>query len=68
MNEHNWIRSTYGHGETMCTKCGVTNREASVLRMYKCERLGAPPKVPTRSDNVILFTPKRALRAEGAPR
>lgn len=28
---HNWIKSTLGHGETMCSYCMVTNREAAVL-------------------------------------
>lgn len=30
---HNWVKSTLGHGETMCTKCWCTNREAAVLGM-----------------------------------
>lgn len=29
--QHNWIPSTLGHGETMCSRCFVTNREAAVL-------------------------------------
>lgn len=28
---HNWVPSPYGHGETACTRCGVTNREAAAL-------------------------------------
>lgn len=31
MNNHNWIKSTLGHGETMCSRCAITNREAAVL-------------------------------------
>lgn len=31
MSEHDWIKSTLGHGETMCRKCFITNREAAVL-------------------------------------
>lgn len=30
-HKHNWVPSTLGHGETMCTKCKITNREAAVL-------------------------------------
>lgn len=34
---HNWIKSTLGHGETMCSKCKITNREAAVLgRLNQC--------------------------------
>ncbi len=29
--QHNWIPSTLGHGETMCSRCFITNREAAVL-------------------------------------
>lgn len=28
---HNWVKSTLGHGEAMCSKCKITNREAAVL-------------------------------------
>lgn len=28
---HRWIKSTLGHGETMCEFCSITNREAAVL-------------------------------------
>jgi hypothetical protein len=31
MSQHDWITSTLGHGETMCRKCFITNREAAVL-------------------------------------
>lgn len=31
MSEHNWIKSQLGHGETMCSRCYITNREAAVL-------------------------------------
>lgn len=37
---HNWVRSTLGHGEQMCSKCGITNREAAVLnKLNWCEKL-----------------------------
>lgn len=28
---HDWIKSSLGHGETMCLACGITNREAAAL-------------------------------------
>jgi hypothetical protein len=31
MAQHNWVRSTLGHGDVMCSKCYITNREAVVL-------------------------------------
>lgn len=31
MSKHNWIPSTLGHGETMCSRCKITNREAAAL-------------------------------------
>ena len=42
--EHNWVRSTLGHGEFMCTKCYVTNREAAVLGKIFCDKPNPPPK------------------------
>jgi hypothetical protein len=36
--KHNWVRSTLGHGDTMCSKCKITNREAAVLgKLNMCE-------------------------------
>lgn len=34
--DHDWVPSTYGHGETMCRLCMATNREAAVLKMVRC--------------------------------
>lgn len=31
--QHLWIPSTLGHGEQMCSRCRMTNREAMVLGM-----------------------------------
>jgi len=31
MTEHQWTKSTLGHGDVMCAKCLITNREAAVL-------------------------------------
>lgn len=37
---HTWVPSTYGHGETMCSRCGITNREAAVLgELNECAAL-----------------------------
>lgn len=38
--QHDWIPSTLGHGETMCRRCFVTNREAAAIGMTECD---APP-------------------------
>lgn len=29
--QHEWVKSTLGHGDTMCLKCSITNLEAAVL-------------------------------------
>lgn len=35
---HDWVKSTLGHGETMCSRCRITNREAAVLgKLNECE-------------------------------
>ncbi len=31
MGEHIWVRSTLGHGDQMCSRCKITNREAAAL-------------------------------------
>ena len=40
--EHDWVPSTLGHGEMMCRRCLMTNREALILG--KCQE---PPRKPT---------------------
>lgn len=45
--QHNWIPSTLGHGETMCSRCFVTNREAAVIGMIECE----PPAPKPANEN-----------------
>jgi hypothetical protein len=43
-NPHEWVASTLGHGETMCSRCRITNREAAVLgRLNHCEVVPAMP-------------------------
>ena len=37
-NPHVWVKSTLGHGEQMCKKCWMTNREAAVLgKLEECD-------------------------------
>ena len=37
-NQHEWQKSTLGHGETMCKHCFITNREAAVLEcLNECD-------------------------------
>ena len=51
--QHDWIKSTLGHGETMCSRCFITNREAAVLGVTNsCD---VPPPVPEAvNDNAAL--------------
>ncbi|WP_439814008.1 hypothetical protein [Zavarzinia sp. CC-PAN008] len=38
-NLHRWIPSQLGHGEAMCARCHITNREAAVLgRLNACSQ------------------------------
>lgn len=48
MMQHTWIPSTLGHGETMCAKCFVTNREAVAIGMVECD----PPAPKAANENV----------------
>lgn len=45
--QHDWVPSRLGHGETMCARCFVTNREAAVLGMNDCT---APPPSPANNN------------------
>lgn len=41
--QHDWTASTLGHGEQMCRRCFVTNREAAALGILnECD--APPPK------------------------
>jgi hypothetical protein len=56
MTAHIWVKSTYGHGETMCSQCGITNREAAVLgQVNECEypenRSGTAREAPSTTRN-----------------
>lgn len=35
-NPHDWKPSTLGHGETQCSRCHITNREAAALGEDEC--------------------------------
>ena len=41
--QHDWIKSTLGHGETMCSRCFITNREAAAIGEMECS-VPPPPK------------------------
>jgi hypothetical protein len=41
--QHNWVPSTLGHGETMCSRCFITNCEAAVLGCADTCDAPAPP-------------------------
>src|SRR6185437_12376997 len=52
--QHDWIKSTLGHGETMCSRCFITNREAAALGVSgACD---VPPPAPkATNDNVVAL-------------
>lgn len=39
---HNWIPSTLGHGDVMCSRCFVTNLEAAALGIMNACDVPAP--------------------------
>lgn len=51
---HNWIKSTLGHGESMCSRCFITNREAAVLgKLNECD------VAETKVDPLVQPNPKK---------
>lgn len=44
--EHDWVASTLGHGERMCRRCKMTNRESWVLG--RCQ---VPPAEKTKEQD-----------------
>lgn len=67
MTAHDWVQSTLGHGDAMCRRCRITNREAAVLgRLTACERAepAAPPAAGTRTAAEILLAGILNLDAE----
>src|ERR1700754_2649709 len=60
--QHDWIKSTLGHGEAMCSRCFVTNREAAAIGMVECD---VPPPAPKScNDNVVVLPVVRVERFE----
>lgn len=53
--QHAWVPSTLGHGETMCSRCFVTNREAAAIGMLVCD---APAPKPDNENkgNYTLYS------------
>ena len=43
--QHDWIPSTYGHGNFMCTKCLMTDLEARALNCYEVCPKNCPKKI-----------------------
>lgn len=60
MAKHDWIKSTLGHGETMCSRCCMTNREAAVLG--KSESCDVPL---AEADTKLLAAAREMYEAEG---
>lgn len=59
---HDWVKSTLGHGETMCRRCKITNREAGVLgRMNECD---VPPP-PDETENYLRTILHCCMKARG---
>lgn len=57
MTTHDWIKSTLGHGETMCKHCRITNREAAVLGLLnECDKAPSIP-VPAETGTVVDVLP-----------
>lgn len=54
---HEWTNSTLGHGETMCSRCGITNREAAVLgEMDHCPKEMTSPPLDYRKEAADRLT------------
>lgn len=53
MTGHLWVRSTLGHGHSMCARCKITDAEAAVLGlMDTCE------KAQKEEEDVLTDAPK----------
>lgn len=46
--QHDWIKSTLGHGNTMCRRCWVTDMEAAAIGMAECD----PPQPKAANTNL----------------
>lgn len=64
MMQHDWIPSTLGHGETMCSACFVTNREAAALGITnQCDGPAIGAKTPTKNLTPEMIAEQFALSA-----
>jgi hypothetical protein len=51
MTAHDWTKSTLGHGESMCRRCKITNREAAVLgKLNDCDVPAPQPDAGAMAD------------------
>jgi hypothetical protein len=65
---HSWIKSTLGHGETMCQWCHTTNREAAALGILDkpCDRAPTPKGLHSSQATVdVLEERYRQIHEEG---
>jgi hypothetical protein len=53
--QHDWIASTLGHGNKMCSRCFVTDMEAAAIGMFICDPPG--PKAANENNPKIVETP-----------
>lgn len=63
MTQHNWVSSTLGHGETMCSRCWVTNREAAVLGI--ADTCDVPPPAPKAANENARDWSQDEIDADG---
>lgn len=63
MPQHDWVKSTLGHGEQMCSRCKITNREAAALgQLNDCDvppteaAVAAVPRVEKFSIHQPMFS------------
>lgn len=62
MIPHNWIPSTLGHGETMCSRCRMTNREALALGEYDAACMVTIPRgIPNLPTPMLSREPWRGV-------
>lgn len=64
---HDWVRSTLEHGETMCSRCSITNREAAVLGEHTCEAPDIKESKPMSEPRPTIFPAEWVVPAEFIP-
>jgi hypothetical protein len=53
--QHNWIKSTLGHGNLLCNRCWTTDLEAAALGiMNECDT----PEIPAPGYGALKGSPK----------